>query len=66
MESKILQKRTYLQNRNRLTDKENRLVVAKGKSVGRGMRVADVSYYTQRGKAKMFYYIAQRTIFNVL
>ena len=29
MESKVWHKRTYLQNRNRLTDVENRLVVAK-------------------------------------
>ena len=31
VESKIWHKRTYLQNRNRFTDIENRLVVAKGK-----------------------------------
>ena len=30
VESKIWPKRTYLQNRKRLTDVENRLVVAKG------------------------------------
>ena len=30
-------KRTYLQNRDRLTDIENRLVVAKGEGGGRGM-----------------------------
>ena len=30
VESKIWYKRTYLQNRNRFTDVENRLVVAKG------------------------------------
>ena len=29
-------KRTYLQNRNRLTDIENRLVFAKGEGGGRG------------------------------
>ena len=29
--------RTYLQNRNRLTDVETRLVVAKGEGVGEGM-----------------------------
>ena len=37
MESKIWHKRTYLQNRNRLTDIENRLVVAKGSGKGRGV-----------------------------
>ena len=31
METKIWHKLTYLQNRNRLTDLENRLVVAKGR-----------------------------------
>ena len=30
MESKIWHKRTYMQNRNRLSDTENRLVVARG------------------------------------
>ena len=30
MESKIRHKRAYLQNKNRLTDTENRLVIAKG------------------------------------
>ena len=37
VESKIWHKWTYLWNRNRLTDIENRLVVAKGEGVGRGM-----------------------------
>ena len=30
-------KRTYLQNRNRLTDFENKLVVTEGERLGRGM-----------------------------
>ena len=34
VESKIWHKYTYLQNRNRLTDTENRLVVAKGEEEG--------------------------------
>ena len=33
MESKMWHKRTYLQNRNRLKDTENRLVVAKDEGV---------------------------------
>ena len=37
MECKIWHKRTFLQNRNRLTDIENRLVVAKGNREGSGM-----------------------------
>ena len=37
MESKIWHKRIYLQNRNRLTDTENGLVVAKGVQGGGGM-----------------------------
>ena len=37
MESKIGHKRTYLQNRNRLTGTENRLLVVKGEGDGRGM-----------------------------
>ena len=36
LESKICHKCTYLQNRNRLTDMENRLVVAKGEGKGVG------------------------------
>ena len=36
-ESKIIHKWTYLQNRNRLTGTENRLVVAKGEEGGGGM-----------------------------
>ena len=36
MESKIRHKWTYLQDRNRLTDRENRLVVAKGEGGGGG------------------------------
>ena len=36
MESKIWYKSTYLWNKNRLTDIENRLAVAKGKGVGEG------------------------------
>ena len=37
MESKIRDGGGYLQNRNRLTDVENRLVVAKGKGFGKDM-----------------------------
>ena len=37
VESKIWHKWTCLQNRNRLTDIENRLVVAEGEGEGRGM-----------------------------
>ena len=37
VESKIWHKRTYLQDRNRLTDIKNRLVFAKGEEVGGGM-----------------------------
>ena len=37
VESKIWHKWTYLRNRNRLADIENRLVVAKGEGGGEGM-----------------------------
>ena len=37
VESKICHKGTYLQNRNRLTDMENRFVVAKGEEERSGM-----------------------------
>ena len=37
VESKIWQKGTCLQNRDRLTDTENRFVVAKGEGQGAGM-----------------------------
>ena len=47
---KIQQKRTYLRKRNRLTDIENRLVVAKGEGVGEGrigsLGLVDANYYT--------------------
>ena len=36
MESKLWHRQTYLQNRNRFTDMENRLVVAKGEVGGSG------------------------------
>ena len=38
VESKIWHKGTYLWNRNRITDIENRLVVAKGEGVGGGKK----------------------------
>ena len=37
MESKIQYKSTYLQNRNRITDIEIRLMAAKGEEGGRGI-----------------------------
>ena len=49
MEPKITHKCTYLQNRNRLIDIENRFVVAKGEGGGRGMDwefgLVDTNYY---------------------
>ena len=49
MESKIWHKGTYQQNRNRLTDIENRLVVAKGDGEGVGwtesLGLVDANYY---------------------
>ena len=49
VESKIQHQRTDLQKRNRLTDTENRLVVAKGERFGEEMsgrlRLADTNYY---------------------
>ena len=37
VDSKMWHKLTYLQNRNRCTDMENRLVVAKGEGEGEGV-----------------------------
>ena len=37
VKSKIWYKWTYLQNRNRLTDIEDKLMVTKGEKVGRGI-----------------------------
>ena len=54
MKSKIWHKWTYLQNKNRLTDIENRLVVVNGGG-GRGeewigsLGFADANYYIQDG-----------------
>ena len=46
-------KLVYLQNRNRLTDVENRLVAVKGKGVGVGwtesLGLVDENYYIQNG-----------------
>ena len=64
-------KLTYLQNRNRLIDIENRLVVAK---VGWGGRGMDWKFGIGRCKLlhlewinnKVLMYIAQGTTFNIL
>ena len=52
VESKTWYKWTYLQNRNRLTDIEKRLVGAKAGQVGEGwtgsLGVADTNYYIER------------------
>ena len=49
MESKIWHRRTYLQKRNELTDRENRLVVAKREVGGSGidgdLGLVDANYY---------------------
>ena len=46
-------KRTYLQNRNRFTNIENKLGAAKGKGVGKGwagrMGLVDASYFIENG-----------------
>ena len=50
-ESKTWHKRTYLQNRNRLTDMENRFMVAKGEGVGwmGSLGSIDANYDTENG-----------------
>ena len=45
MESKIWYKSTYLQNKNKLTDMENRLVVVKGAGWIGSLGLADINYY---------------------
>ena len=51
MESKIWNKWTYLWNRNRLTDIENKIMVTKGEREGMGegyissLGLADTNYY---------------------
>ena len=46
-------KRAHLRNRNRLTDIKNKLVVARGRTVGEGwtgsLRLAGANYYIQSG-----------------
>ena len=48
-----INKWTYLWKRNRLTNIENRLVIAKGEGAGekwiRSLGLADASYYTEKG-----------------
>ena len=62
-------RRSYLQNRNRLTDIENRLVVAKG---GGGMEWefgisrCKLVYIEWINNNKRSYCVAQGTIFNIL
>ena len=58
VESKIRHNRTYLGNRSRLTERENRLLTAKGDGgVGEGwsgsLRLADENYYTERRDDKV-------------
>ena len=62
---------TFLQNRNRLTDTENKLTVTKGKTWGEGMNwelriniytLLYIKYMTRKGT----YCIAQGTILEVL
>ena len=60
-----------LQNRNRLTDIENRFVIAEGNGrVGEGwigsLGLADANYYIWNGYKTGSYCTAQGTIFNVL
>ena len=68
MESKIQHKWTYLQNR--ITDVENRLVVAKGEGFEGGMEweagVSRCKLLYIEGINTRSYYIAQGTIFNIL
>ena len=45
MESKIWYKSTYLQNKNKLTDMENRLMVVKGAGWIGSLGLADTNYY---------------------
>jgi len=53
VDSKIWHRHTYVQNRNRLRNKKNRLVVAKARGLGERwsgrLGLADVSYYTRKG-----------------
>ena len=37
----------YMQNRNRLTDIENKHMITKGEEQIRGMGLTDTNYYTQ-------------------
>ena len=69
VESKIWHKWIHLQNRNRLTDLENTLVVAKGEGEGwiGSLGLADANdYYIENGWTTRFYCRAQETIFNIL
>ena len=56
--------------KQKLTDKENRLVGAQGEHAGRGedweSGLAAANYYTQDGSATRSYCIAQETVFNSL
>ena len=70
LESNVQYKWTYLQKRNKLTDIEKRLVVAKGKGEGVGwtrcLGLVDANYCLRNGQAMRSCCIAQRTISNHL
>ena len=55
---------------NRITDMENRLVVAKGEGEGVGwtgsLGLVDTNYYIENGEAMTSYCIAQGTLSNLL
>ena len=76
MESKIWHKWTYLWSKNRITNIENRLVVAKGEGFGEGIvcevRISRCKLLYKRWliqdiyRITRSYCVVQRTIFNIL
>ena len=67
---KVWHKWTYLCNRNRPTDAENRLMVAKGAGSGGGLdsefRISRYNYYLRDGQTTRYCCVAQGAVLNIL
>ena len=56
----------YSRNTHRLTEIENRFVVAKGEGWSGRLRLADINYDLENGRTTVSYCATWGTIFNIL